>query len=1184
MARKKEEVTLDNIGLNSHDFKHLETTKDIEIELKSDRGYPLRPNAAHKWTAKVATRGTGKDSYVGDYNVAVTGGKLIVDSAEFTKLAPGEYELELWEQWDGETSIYPSPSQRVPFTINRNITDMSGEVVKQTTIQDIVNSAVEHVGLNLEVENTGSGTVSSRYEDGKIKLTFALPQGPQGKQGIQGPPGPAPRIDTATGNWVTDRDTGIKAQGPKGDPGQRGVPGQDGISPTLSIGQVQTLASGSAASASFTQVGAGSYALNLALPAGLKGNRGEQGLQGAPGLPGAPGTPGRKGDPGKDGEQGIQGLPGKDGVSPQIKIGEVTTLPAGQNATASVVAGENGVFTISLGVPAGQKGETGGDNRIIEPNLTIGTITTLEPGAQATASLVKASDSSYVVNLGIPTGPQGQQGNPGSDGQKGDPGSDGKPGSAGADGVTPHIDPTTGNWFTNRDTGVKAQGPRGLKGEQGDPGDKGDPGVQGIPGDPGRPGDPGKDGAPGANGHDGVTPHIDDTTGHWMIGATDTNVKAQGPQGEPGTSGAPGTPGQNGADGITPHIDADTGRWFVGSSDTGVKAQGPQGLQGNNGGLDTAQVQAIQSSLAASSSAASQAQTMASQAQATASAALPAARFTWDSLSGKPSLAKQTDVDSLASAVGTNAEIANGEIAALNQKIGLVGKAVAEGGQAGQDGQNGITPHIDGTTGNWCLGTTDTGVHAQGPQGDPGDSGAPGLTPHIDPYSGHWMLGTTDTGVTARGEAASAPAIDDSAYKEPGSGLVAKIINEADDRGINVRHFGIVGDGSTDNTTALRALATWADQQPGKQIIFFPPGTYVWSGSVQFNEQVELTGTEDTWLQYTGTGSALILGKDGITDADHLDYRSFTVHNLGFIGGDNADYLIHFNNFVTQSRVSYCRFHNAGGLNHTQGQYCIYFNRDAWDGRVEHCQFDAAPGQGQRQFVSMEEYGNSRIMVTNNLVTSLTGFGTAVYLNGANCMITHNKIEGFQCNVRLGKSADHSIVAFNYFEKNGRSMASACVEVGNFNATDSAAPKYLYIANNYANLHNVAGLMYSTLIGPSGPKSLIRDTLLSNNTINGGNWSADTPAFGYLVRENNLPGQTGNHISGYYLSIGIQALMDTSTTDGSANQREAWTMDDDRATSGQNGKTPVRGVDYWTDSDIATIKGYVDDAILNGKW
>jgi hypothetical protein len=47
---------------------------------------------------------------------------------------------------------------------------------------------------------------------------------------------------------------------------------------------------------------------------------------------------------------------------------------------------------------------------------------------------------------------------------------------------------------------------------------------------------------------------------------------------------------------------------------------------------------------------------------------------------------------------------------------------VAEGqnglnGTNGTNGTNGVTPHIDSTTGNWFIGTTDTGVHAQGPAG-----------------------------------------------------------------------------------------------------------------------------------------------------------------------------------------------------------------------------------------------------------------------------------------------------------------------------------------------------------------------------------------------------------------------------------------------------------------------------------
>ena len=35
---------------------------------------------------------------------------------------------------------------------------------------------------------------------------------------------------------------------------------------------------------------------------------------------------------------------------------------------------------------------------------------------------------------------------------------------------------------------------------------------------------------------------------------------------------------------------------------------------------------------------------------------------------------------------------------------------------------------------------------------------------------------------------------------------------------------------------------------------------------------------------------------------------------------------------------------------------------------------------------------------------------------------------------------------------------------------------------------------------------------------------------------------------------------------------------------GKDGYSPIRGIDYWTEEDIATIKAYVDEAILNGSW
>jgi hypothetical protein len=46
-------------------------------------------------------------------------------------------------------------------------------------------------------------------------------------------------------------------------------------------------------------------------------------------------------------------------------------------------------------------------------------------------------------------------------------------------------------------------------------------------------------------------------------------------------------------------------------------------------------------------------------------------------------------------------------------------------GGTGQDGQDGVTPHIGGN-GNWFIGATDTGVAARGPKGDTGETGPAG--------------------------------------------------------------------------------------------------------------------------------------------------------------------------------------------------------------------------------------------------------------------------------------------------------------------------------------------------------------------------------------------------------------------------------------------------------------------------
>lgn len=96
----------------------------------------------------------------------------------------------------------------------------------------------------------------------------------------------------------------------------------------------------------------------------------------------------------------------------------------------------------------------------------------------------------------------------------------------------------------------------------------------------------------------------------------------------------------------------------------------------------------------------------------------------------------------------------------------------------GQDGNNGITPHI-GSNGNWHIGSTDTRVKAQGNDGlspyignngnwwigttdtEVAPKGTDGLSPHIG-NNGNWWIGNTDTNIPAQGQDGNAGA---SAYE-----------------------------------------------------------------------------------------------------------------------------------------------------------------------------------------------------------------------------------------------------------------------------------------------------------------------------------------------------------------------------------------------------------------------------------
>lgn len=155
--------------------------------------------------------------------------------------------------------------------------------------------------------------------------------------------------DTATIS-ITDKEGTTTAQVKDGEKGDPGTPGQDGISPIATVTK-----SDDTATISITDK-------NGTTTATVK--------------------------------DGKDGTPGQDGVSPTA-----TVTKTGDTATISITD-KNGTTTAQIS--DGQDGDTGAT-----PVISIGTVSTLTPGSDATASMDTTDPAHPVLSLGIPEGEPG---------------------------------------------------------------------------------------------------------------------------------------------------------------------------------------------------------------------------------------------------------------------------------------------------------------------------------------------------------------------------------------------------------------------------------------------------------------------------------------------------------------------------------------------------------------------------------------------------------------------------------------------------------------------------------------------------------------------------------------------------------------------------------------------------------
>ena len=207
-------------------------------------------------------------------------------------------------------------------------------------------------------------------------------KGDTGAQGVQGPPGPKgdpfsygdfteEQLEALTGPAGPQGPTGPQGiQGQPGPQGPQGIPGETGATgPQGPAGPYFSPAMSKGGWLSWQNNGGLSNPdpVNLMGPQGPPGQTGNPGPQGEPGPTGPPGPQGEKGETGATGPQGPQGIQGpigatgpqgNPGATPTIAVGTVTTLDPGQDATAEIT-GQTPNLTLNLGIPEGQPGQDG---------------------------------------------------------------------------------------------------------------------------------------------------------------------------------------------------------------------------------------------------------------------------------------------------------------------------------------------------------------------------------------------------------------------------------------------------------------------------------------------------------------------------------------------------------------------------------------------------------------------------------------------------------------------------------------------------------------------------------------------------------------------------------------------------------------------------------------------------------
>lgn len=306
----------------------------------------------------------------------------------------------------------------------------------------------------------------------------------------------------------------------------------------------------------------------------------------------------------------------------------------------------------------------------------------------------------------------------------------------------------------------------------------------------------------------------------------------------------------------------------------------------------------------------------------------------------------------------------------------------------------------------------------------------------------------------------------------------------------NVSYFGAVGDGITNDATAIQAAIASASLAGGG-IVFFPPGTYLIGTRIALKDRVSLkgSGARVSIIKPTvGVSTAVFLGTSGdsVTDAFYEDF------------GVTGDYL--------SSGLTLKGFQITGGRR-------LLFNRlriadvaregvglqtGTTDCLILHCEIEASGLDGNTSGHAVNVSGGShRNKVIANKITNGLGMGVSISDSGGgctDCQVCNNYISnlpsvtGFEA-IGVADAGQRAIVSGNQCldsHDNGISVSSNdCTVTGN---TINGAENYgIWVGGDHNAItgnvvknagREVSGVTYAGIV-------LAGSNAASKNTVSG---------------------------------------------------------------------------------------------------